>query len=401
MFFFFFFYRALIQQSASIDNTFIRISENNNAIKRRKTVEYPIKENDSLLLLNDQCLLHVFSFLNIFELLQLEYVCFRFSELISSHFYKLQQIVDFNKFKETCKISPRLVLIRIGKYIKEITMSGAYNSSIINEFFEMIPEYCTNVEVLRFTNFQYSCELNLLQYLPIFKNLKILSLRNCFVLEETLLKCLEYAKSLQKLELSMSNKLMGFCLTEIINLTHLSISKLNTIDPANMSELFRNNQTLNYLNISGCSGLNEKNIDDIVKYLINLECLSVSDNTFIIDNQNNIRRLANFVKLKKICLTSTHTIDTPFKELICDLSSNLGSLELFKIPISNGIMNSFRYDLKFKELIIRDEDITDAIVYKILNCMEELTHLTLYYCPKLTNTGIINLIKLRPTLEVC
>ena len=129
----------------------------------------------------------------------------------------------------------------------------------------MIPEYFTNVEVLTFNDY-HQCEKSLLKYLPLLKKLRTLLWQCHYLPEYLLLKCLESAKSLQKLDLSTRHNSRGFWLKKINNLTHLKISNYHVIDSEIFSEFCRNNETLKYLDIGHCSGLNEENIGDIVKY---------------------------------------------------------------------------------------------------------------------------------------
>ena len=136
-----------------------------------------------------------------------------------------------------------------------------------------------------------------------------------------------------------------------------------------------------------------------------MEYLSLSKKTF---NSDNISRFENLVKLKKIHLIRENYKDYDYNNYIVldaliytlAMKDHLESIELVNIPISDSVINSFANFQKLKELIIHDKDITDEIACRIGSSMPELTHLT-FSRSKITNTGIINLIKLCPTLGVC
>ena len=96
----------------------------------------------------------------------------------------------------------------------------------------IIIDYCKNVKVLRYTG-RWRPPINeiLMNLLPLFKNIKIFTLMNCYISDETLSTCLETTTRLERLKLSIETYIDGIIFKKIKNLTHLSIICFMFINP--------------------------------------------------------------------------------------------------------------------------------------------------------------------------
>ena len=111
--------------------------------------------------------------------------------------------IFLNEIQYKSKSNLDLVLIRIGKYIDVLTMLTDYLSAKL--YRRIIIDYCRNIKVLRYTGRIWRPPINeiLMNFLPLFKNIKILTLMNCYISDEILSTCLETTTTLERLKLSI------------------------------------------------------------------------------------------------------------------------------------------------------------------------------------------------------
>jgi len=200
---------------------------------------------------------------------------------------------------------------------------------------------------------------------------------DCYISHETLSTCLETTTTLERLKLSIETQKVEFLKKKIKNLTHLSIDYVSGIHPKYFHEFCKNNQTLKYLKIEFFY-LHINFIDDIVKYLINLEYLSINNKDHY-PSIYNMKKLLKLCKLKKLCLFDLFNSNESHEFIRALAEQNqLESLKLYGIKISLHVIDSLIIFDNLKELLIDNWHMTDEVISRLVkNMNSNLTHLTI------------------------
>jgi hypothetical protein len=274
-----------------------------------KTIEPAAQENLAgyqLLFLNDDCLMHIFSFLDIYELVKIVDVCPRFREIIIST-YKRYKNFDFRNvkgmhshsfrgdvylfsfafFQSTANASltlmeSREILSNIGSHIHNLVVSSDKFNKAPHRLLELIPKFCQNLEGLSLEGF-YIHDGTLKKFNFLFRKLKSLEIGSCGV-DDSIEKHLCHATNLEKLDISKNHDIRGVCFKQLRNLKYLNIDRCVNLQPKFITDICNNNKDLQYLNINRLDRLNTGNVTEIVGNLKKLEHLVISNSYDCVQN---------------------------------------------------------------------------------------------------------------------
>lgn len=238
-----------------------------------------------LTLLNDDCLLHVLTFLDILDVIVLRKVCNKFSELGQVHFKSIKRL-NFGSIKSKKKLTlheSRLVLETVGRNITTASINSEkfYNQRVLS----FLPKYLTNLKHLKMTGFKLESKSFWDQMASILKNLKSLDLSDNSEINENFLKSFKKTPSSLK-HLNVANcNINGKFLKFIASIESLNLSGCRYVNGKQMIEFVEKGQKLKSLNISKCPNFFGKDVNELLKKLPQLKVLSL--NNYYIDEETS------------------------------------------------------------------------------------------------------------------
>ncbi|XP_059622541.1 uncharacterized protein LOC132265784 [Phlebotomus argentipes] len=382
--------------------------------KRFKTITEGVEEieKESIMKLNDDCLLIIFSHMTLWNLIVVEKVCMRFESLAKT-FYRSQHILDFQAknlqisaerlfppWANPCQ-NPELKLQqvtdiaqRLGPYVHTLRASFSVFADISNSVHILLTN-CVKLQSLYLDAFSADVVPVLAKT---FANLKVVRLRHYELMDYTMVKLLHGAKQLETLNFA-DNKSFGFkgqFLTMLRNIQDLNLSECDSINPNFLIQFFRRNKGLKSLNIIGCS-MNGACLDAIATKLRNLQCLKISNN-YKKTKPTDFHMLENVSHLKHLKISTYHYVNINYYLMKMIERNKLESLEVEYIMIrrnqgQNSISIPFRYCSTLKVLKLSAWiDLEDKVLEQI-SLVQTLEELRLDYCSWSTNEGIMKVIR--------
>lgn len=357
-----------------------------------------LESNPAIFMLNNDCLLHIFSYLDLFDLHSVEQSCQYFKDLTQIEYkkYKILDVAEINQQQPITLMGIRNILKQIGSFINTLKLPGIRFFKPTVRIIELIPRYCKNLKHLSIDGFTMR-HGTLHKFRHIFEKLETLELIHC-VLAEKVEVFFALAKNMKHLNLTANHELTGKCLDTFTNLESLNLYNCINIQPKFFSQFLKNNKSLKYLNIGRCQRLNPKNIEDMVTNSIELEHLVISNNYPSINN-NTIAKLGKLQKLKNIQIIKGgfSNLDNLFLEF-----ANENKLE--HLEIEDGILSDegLKYlnrftNLKYFKLAYKcdfSDDLLNSTIPK-----NKIEILILTGCNAITDAGLIEFIKKTPNLK--
>lgn len=95
---------------------------------------------NSILNLNDDCLLHIFSFLTLREKLRMSFACERFQNIFEM-IYKIEKQLNLNAVGHLTLMEVRQIVTKVGHLIERIKFSGQDFPSNHKRFIEFLPNF--------------------------------------------------------------------------------------------------------------------------------------------------------------------------------------------------------------------------------------------------------------------
>lgn len=338
-------------------------------------------DNLSLLILNDDCLLHVFGYLDLMDVLNTSEVCERLEKVATDH-YKRVKFFKWKGLGDTPNHLAKKIFPKIGRYLVELVIYGLYSDqNNYSDFIAAVRNNCTNLKCVKFLSclvdrlwidclasyhslervtFQSSiCSYN---SFPVMRELKEFNLQNCYHLNENMLKSVLNNAHIENLTLEYQRSPISpnFDLAPIIKMSSLksiclyiyqdtvhqldSLLQLNGLlklkitaknEKLNVDEFFAKmaeKGTLKELEISNLR-IGKKTF--VALSAMKLKLLNI-DGPEIIDSQMNLksicRTLSNMTSLENLTLSIyDRDFDMLFMEDILLLIEQLRLLELLNI----------------------------------------------------------------------
>ncbi|XP_059612565.1 uncharacterized protein LOC132259041 [Phlebotomus argentipes] len=190
--------------------------------------KHEVPRTNAILQLNDDCLCHIFTYLNIWQVMLMEKVCKRF-KIVARMIYKRTHELNFTVLweqKNTGNITMRDVRnisARLAPHIHTLVAASEdfYSPCDVITHILDICKDCSKLKNLRLCSF----EINQPDAKS-FVNLEMLELKWCTITDELDLEiCLQAAKNLKILNISC-HSITGKCLTVLHDIKELSIGVL-------------------------------------------------------------------------------------------------------------------------------------------------------------------------------
>ena len=254
--------------------------------------------NQSILELNDDCLIAIFNFLSIYELIEAESVCEAF-KVICENIYGSKR---FHKMRiELRYLRPEHfdnIIKRVGKTWRNFEFSGGYimDEKLKNLLIEGVSKSCPKMTSLTINYVQF-CQESLTRVSECFINLTYLDLSRCNINESTLGFTLkdEQCKNIKTLKLAGNSCMTGKFFKSLKHVEVLDVSHCFILSYFEFVSFLKNCLKLTSLDLTGTSQLipeDENFLDLIYSHQPHIEQLTM-DNTGLDEDKEVLRKFKN------------------------------------------------------------------------------------------------------------
>jgi hypothetical protein len=360
----------------------------------------PAPAQPSLLDLNDYCLLEIFGYLKLDDLIITSTVCTRF-EYITERLYprRLKLWKDISSNVNT----NRFVLSKVGIFITEVEIDNDYGSDIsIEETLDLVEKNCTNLEKIVLKHRIPSNSL----ILP--SNIKSISIQfpENWIVSHQFLDELRKYKSLEFLSLKFyhSTQIESSFLIDLPPLKQLHLKNCS-VEPMDLYKCLENSQfCLENLTLGNCFSELPSTLIDNIDRLSKLSQLGLRlSGTMNFGSPIIFRRLTS---LKLSNDTANIDLDKLFNDLIEHNKIERLSLNLFENTksLKPSTLQKLHHLTSLRRLFIYESDCVTDDFLKEISTSKNLTHFKYRqsYQPMLSLAAMIGLITVNgPKLQKC
>uniref|UniRef100_A0A1B6F954 RRM domain-containing protein n=1 Tax=Cuerna arida TaxID=1464854 RepID=A0A1B6F954_9HEMI len=360
--------------------------------------------------LNDDCMLHIFSFLSYKEIAGVERVCKRWQGL-SYRMWRCLHKLNFTSpsFRRLKVTTPCLeqYLRRCGEGLTLLDLA-VNNHSFDEKTIIVVAKYCPNLEILRIANVHLANRslAHLGRRCP---RLKELVMDGCSKFSDAdLMSLLPKCKKLDYLELSNTNGISGKCLLNVAGpVTNLKLRSCPAINANNLvSGLHKMSETLESLTLNACGNLRGTEVERIVSAVPNLSSLSIC-RCF---PQLDFSSLAPVSKLNKLTELNLHLNSAVSDSVLTAIVEGCENLTTINLSGSGGGCTSMLTDKglsllsHLRKLVDLDisylEGANNVTLKSLASRSHRLKRLLCRGCPDLTDEGCSQVVSMCNDLEL-
>lgn len=356
-------------------------------------------ETDSILLLNNDCLIEIFSYLNLIDLSKITKVCHRFANLAETVF-KTHESVDISTYNNFTLMKWKEVLETMGHHIKSLFIKP---QSFLNppgiKIFEMVSNYCCHLEALSLEEFALT--RNVYKLKPLLRRLKILVLDNCTV-RQYFAEMFNATWQLETLHFKNSYEITGARLDRLTHLKSLAFTSCGNIQPKYLSQLLERQPNLESLSLICCDRLTSSIFKDIALNSMTLSELNIEFTPGCRSNcrKEDLLHLATLPNLTKFHFECDTCISiSPLLTILAE--RNL--LEELNVSCRTIDDDSFEAILRLTNLKVLHLNRTNVSEKWLLKIGEQLTNLTelhLIHSVQVNDDGLMKLMKNATNLKL-
>lgn len=321
----------------------------------------------SFVALNTDCLLKIFGYLSMEDLLAVENVCVHWKSVADLAWRSYTEFDCADRLHRNLDRNVKLSLIRCGPHLKKICFPPLINVPMSSRLLNIVARYCPNVEsaVLRETRFQKSYTKNLTKVLRHLHTLEILD--SGFHLNLDILKLIfERVSQLKVLTFEGHITKDSYNLLRAFkylpkSLTEFNFGRLSNVEVNLFKMLLNQCPNLEVLTISA-----EHHYDEIGCELAKFTKLRQLGLKIYDMKLVSMEHLLSLTQLEKLVLASAQIMNDEFLEKISESLPLLRHLDIHA-PLQR--------------------DVTDKGIKKLAQ-LQHLEHLNLSYCNAITHKGI-------------
>jgi hypothetical protein len=255
----------------------------------------------TLLDLHDDCLLNIFQYFDVHELINIENVCQTFQDITTQRYRVIRNFsTEYRTLEPARTVS---ILQRIGGNLRSFSFSGGYlmNDKIKMLIIESVSLYCTNLSMLKLNYVQLrDFHTDLLQNIA--ANIETLDLGHCNLSDE-IGSFLVMFPRLKHLIIKGNGMMSGKFLTQLTTLASLDVSYCFHLDYFYFAKFLKGcPHTLRMLDISGSGSLVDAQagniVEDVLHYQSNLETLLMEN----LGLQHDVSVFKSLKQLKKVSI---------------------------------------------------------------------------------------------------
>lgn len=256
-------------------------------------VEHIFAENSSLLMLNDECLIHVLNYLNVYDLVNVAKTCYRLQNVADICAYKYKKVrVVANKYTGITTEKLSNVLSVIGEHVSSVELDNA------NFFiFKTIRNNCSNLESIKLMDCKEPLQLQC------FRNFKELKFDDARVTISELKNCFANNPNIENLEYECwyDNELISFI--ELLDM----LPKLKSLRIYDLPISFVHHQQFQHLlHLDGLTKFSFQSLENCNQLLIELaKKLNLIEIDFTMDfNDHTFDLIKSFENLEYLSMSS-------------------------------------------------------------------------------------------------
>lgn len=349
-------------------------------------------EAGTILRLNDDCLLKIFEYLPMTDLIQAEKACWRFRS-IAELIYKSYKVFDSDDYDMCSLVCLRNVLYNIGPYVQSLKANFRFNSTRNGQLLRFAALYCTDLKVLQLCGIEVTYKIRNIHNM--FRHLRKLEIGACSVSDHDLSYLLRASenKTIEELSLSNNQKLTGKFLVHFRNIKTASFYSCSNIQPFHFIAFVRENPGIEDLNIILCDRVDAKCIETIAETLTGLKRLSMNNAYVNIYSSELFSPLTNLKSLTHLTIRYVNygSVDS----LLLGMSE---AVPLEYLDISSGQLSKqgLLAIQNFKTLraltMSRKKDCDDDVMRQIAR-LRTLEELHIAACNNVTNDGVEEVVR--------
>nr|XP_033331794.1 F-box protein SKIP2-like isoform X1 [Megalopta genalis]XP_033331795.1 F-box protein SKIP2-like isoform X1 [Megalopta genalis]XP_033331796.1 F-box protein SKIP2-like isoform X1 [Megalopta genalis] len=390
---------------------------------------------DSIQILNDDCLIHIFHQLPIVDRIRAERVCKRWRSLIQGSWNSIKKLDLLCKpyslyHMVTSTTILRKILLRCGRYLTEINLSET-KYLLRPSTLTIVAKLCPNLKNIDLTALTV-CSAGIISLTNSCHNITKLSLRPAtynyltnnvdrapnYNYDRDLQKLFEVNKTLRYVKI-VSGQISGNCLLylPVETIEEIVLDKCMHLQEKCLSQVFEKLQNLTTLTFINCCYVNSsfnifKTISTHCTRLKTLNFLQDEDVNFIFNDSLHTIQLPNLEALTINKYTGWYTVDvneflsymvSKCRQLTflnitgCECVTNVGIAAIATLPKLETLIMNYMYDVtdtsmhnmcNLKKLECRSCNFTDTTIIELLASAPQLELLDLTSCRKITNATL-------------
>lgn len=354
------------------------------------------KYSTLLTTLDDDCLLHVMSFLDPLDVFTLKKICWKFLELSEFYFRTIKSLnfMEIKGKKKLTLLESKIVSEKVGKKVKNLTVnSDKFNNQRILNF---IPKYFTNLKVLKLIGFKLDNVNYWQQMKKILLNLEVLDLSDNSLIDESFVNCFNgNVKKLRALNVANSN-VYGDFLEKVQFIESLNISECRNINGRQLIAYVKANQNLRDLNLGKCPNVYGRALNEMLTHALHLKSLTL--NNYYIDEDTSrfiIPNINSMLHLEELCIQNINyppcdqllrTIN--LKNSIETLNISYGNLTLTTVYAISTMKHLKKLIMNFKTSV--SDDLVEYLIDK-----EKLEEIHIAGCSYLSPDNVLRLLEIK------
>lgn len=350
--------------------------------------------------LNDDCFLHIFQFLNIYELTQLRGISGRWDDLLLMVAKSKFSTFDFAFLPSKPVLTvtrAQAILEYIGPIVKELALDGDIFHHNKLKVLEAVREHCDALESLELDGYNMDAKSSEI-LLSTFKKLKKFETTGTTRFDDQIGMCFKEAENLREIIIDSNEYFYGHSLSELQNLETLELNNCSNINSeALVRALKKSKSTLRTLNIQRCVKLQDEVVDIVVN-----ECKALE--TLLISNQYpGITKLADLGKcesLKKLIVEFHNLVSIdPLLEIVSERNqieqlnyTGAAALRGKTMEYVSNMTNLKNLHMAYNS-VLKDEDIVP------LKSLTQLEQLSIFGASMVSGDAIFQVVTQCPNLS--
>ncbi|XP_055693240.1 uncharacterized protein LOC129795786 [Lutzomyia longipalpis] len=351
----------------------------------------------SILILNNDCLLSIFSYLNVQELMIVERLCQRFED-VAQMCYRRYRELDFEELSQSTEDGfiklweAEEISSRVGRFVHvlKISSNSIFMDNVDNDYLPMsVFKHFENLRFIYLDNFDITSESCIEELRRTFPAIEYIVLDFCRC-DDGIAAWLENLPKLQVVKFININEITGQCLTGLRGIKEIKLYNCNDLEPKYFEKFCEENPQIRklFLYLDIIQHNNRILLQSIAKNLKNLESLVLWDICDMFDTFGtsgpNFEILGDLRKITRLRLCYTGHENSDKLDLFLENLSKNTHIECLNICCTHYDMQKSTLEMlgNFSELRILKLNYIPNCDFPLgrLSCFETLQELHLIGC---------------------
>ncbi|CAG9806732.1 unnamed protein product [Chironomus riparius] len=352
-------------------------------------------ESELLSILDDDCLLHVISFLEPNDVFMLKKVCSKFHDLADYYFRTLKTLrLTVTGLKRMTLLEVKLICERVCNVTRLSIDSEKFNNQRI---LSLIPRYFPNLKHLKVVGFRLNSKEFWCQMKKILLSLESLDLSDNSSIHESFMNCYKKSKIINLKSLNVSNSnVIGDFLENVLFLSKLDISGCRNVNGRHLIPYTKGNKNLLSLNIGRCPNIYGCEINEMLINALQLKSLTI--NNYYLDEDMSKTVIPNINSMINLKELSIHNLNYPPCDQLLKTINLSNSIEILDISYGNLTLTTI-YAIstmkKLRKLIMNFKTAVSDDLIDYLVDLEHLEEIHIAGCSHLSAENVLRLFNIK------